>query len=131
MNDGTVQRFTAEQRANLAINDASGQLPSGAKGMYHTHWAEPGTRYFVNDRGNIISDDPADYYEGERVKGQYETTVRYHSPADLANQSNSIVLNRYDGSYYPGPGLPNTDYSVYRTISPPINRFVYSFLFWR
>ena len=109
-----------------------GPVPQGevAFAEYHTHWDKPGiTRYVIHggdgnyvDPYQVALDTPA----GQRVALDKFKTSRYHGDWDYNTGGRpSIVINRYDGSYYSGSG---TSYSV---VNPPINRFVYSFLFWR
>ncbi len=103
MNDGSVKRFPAKTRANYQINGAK-DVPN-SKGWYHTHWDKPGQLISMDEYGNVHHVNASDYYVGERVKIENpQFTERYHSPTDLANASRSIVINRYDGSYFPGSG---------------------------
>ncbi len=107
-----------------------GIAPNDAIAEYHTHWDKPGeTRdiisggdgNYVNPR-NIAENTPV----GQRVLMESFKTARYHGNWDFnTNGKPSIVINRYDGSYYPGYG---GDYSI---ITPPINRFIYSYIFWK
>jgi len=96
-----------------------GTTPNGAFAEYHTHWDKPNITRAINLDGNYINKSTHTGMAAD-IK-----THRYHSLIDLANTHGpSIVINRYDGSYYSGSG----NYSI---INPPINRFIYSFFFWR
>lgn len=114
MEDGSVIRFGPEQRANYKINDIK-YPAAGVKAMYHTHWDAPDNVIFTDSRGNSIH--PSSY------TGPLQTTERYHTPGDLLSKRNTLVINRFDGSYSSGNG-------AYSVINPPINRFIYSFWFW-
>lgn len=113
--------------SNSAIN--LGEAPTDAFAEYHSHWDNPGEVRYTISGGNgkyvnpyaVARNTPV----GERVALDKFTTSRYRGSWDLNTGGRaSFVINRYDGSYYPGSG----NYSI---INPPINRFVYSFFFWR
>ena len=104
-----------------------GAAPNGAFAEYHTHWDSPGQIRYVNDAGNYVDPQQVAFNTpvGEQVRLSKITIARYHGSWDLnTGGMKSLVINRYDGSYYPG-------YGNYSVINPPINRFIYSFYFWR
>lgn len=109
-----------------------GPVPAGevAFAEYHTHWDKPGITRYVLSGGDGTYVDPAQIARetpvGQRVALDRFTTSRYHGDWDYNTGGRpSFVINRYDGSYFSGSG---TNYSV---INPPMNRFIYSFFFWR
>jgi len=109
-----------------------GTVPAGevAFAEYHTHWDKPGITRYVLSGGDGTYVDPAQIARetpvGQRVALDRFTTSRYHGDWDYNTGGRpSFVINRYDGSYFSGNG---TNYSV---INPPMNRFIYSFYFWR
>jgi hypothetical protein len=106
-----------------------GTAPEGAFAEYHTHWDEPGQVRYVIHGGNGNYVDPQEVARdtpvGQRVALDRFITSQYHGSWDLNTGGRpSFVINRYDASYYPG-------YGSYSPFNPPINRFVYSFYFWR
>jgi hypothetical protein len=116
MDDGSVERFGPELRENYKINHFN--MPTDAVAYYHTHWDEPGTTIWVDANGRI-ADRP-----GWTGAADRQVTDQYFSPLDMSVPYKAIVINRYDAAYYPGSGS-------YVTFSPPINRFIWSFYFWR
>jgi hypothetical protein len=116
MNNGSVQRVGAGASSQIDL----GAAPNGAIAEYHTHWDAPGQIRYVNSKGNYST--PEQTYVGDKLA--VIRTSRYHGSWDLnTGGMRSIVLNRYDASYYSGYG------SSYSVINPPVNRFVWSFLF--
>ena len=120
MNDGTVK--SVEPGSNSQID--LGAAPDGAFAEFHTHWDKPGQVRYVDGNGNYSS--PENTYVGDRV--EVIKTARYHGANDFNTRGlKSVVINRYDGSYY----SRTTNGYNYMPINPPITRFVNSFYFWR
>ena len=65
------------------------------------------------------------FYIGDQTTVDKMTVARYHGIDDFDTNLPSLVINRYDASYYSGTG------TAYAPFSPPINRFIWSFLFLR
>ncbi len=123
---GGVHRVGAGNSYDIDL----GIVPDGAYAEYHTHWDRPGVEIVQDVKGGpwMHKSDFQSLHVGEigiAVKGS--ETYRYHSPLDINYGMKSLVINRYDASYYPGMG----GMSSIQPITPPINRFVYSFYFWR
>lgn len=113
LGDGGVKRapFSGRGKHNVDF----GSFPNNAIAEYHIHWQKPGIVYAYRDEfGNIGS--YWDFPKGTVVTEQ--VTTRYHGLDDFATGGlPSLVLNRYDASYYNGGlihwGWP-IDYSIVR-----------------
>jgi RHS repeat-associated protein len=129
MEDKTVKSFSAKQRKSFEISGVPIDLPDDAIGIYHTHWAKPNKLYDITPDGMRITPDTGYTGNGSEVRA-----ARYHSEADLFGPGNSIVINRFDGSYYPGSKAYMTSWSTGLEtfkINPPINRFIFNTFFWQ
>ena len=107
-----------------------GDVPDGAIGEFHTHWDKPGIEIVQDANGGpwMRKSRFQMLNAGKtNIAVNGSETWRYHSPLDIGHGHKSIVINRFDGSYYPGTG----NISNVKQISPPINRFIWSFMFWR
>ena len=89
------------------------------------------------DQLSRVCDDKGNYqYDNFTGWKNPVITERYHSPSDMYNSGGiqSIVMNRYDASYYCGGSYcfdagfigPLSTYSI---ISPPVLRYNFGFLF--
>ncbi len=129
MEDGSFLKMKESYNAGVRFCD---NPPEGAIAEFHTHWDKPGAARFVTDERGIVYSD--------KQYGHYIKCSRYHGAADFTEGIKSLVLNRYDGSYFSGEymveSLPNSfvgppDYvpTPYQIINPPILRYNYGYLF--
>lgn len=120
----------AKHGSNSEIN--LGSAPDDAFAEFHTHWDKPGQTRFVMKGGNGNYVDYQTEHNnaiktGRNVTLEKFTTQRYHGDWDYNTGGRpSLVINRYDGSYYSGTGGKST------SISTPINRYLPNFYsLWR
>lgn len=126
LDDGSFK--TAHRGTSTRID--LGTRPEDAIAEFHTHWDEPGKKVYcdpatgkyletaVNNKNSRI--------EYVNVLDQVEllTTSRYHGATDFTEGIQSIVLNRYDGSFF--SGIKGDSYQI---ITSPVLRYNYAFLF--
>jgi len=113
LSGGGVKRGPFSGRGKYDVN--LGPFPDDAIAEYHTHWQKPGIVYAYRDQSGNIG-PYLSFPDGTVVTEQ--VTTRYHGLDDFATGGlPSLVLNRYDASYYNGGpirwGWP-IDYSVAR-----------------
>ena len=121
---------TSKEIVGNAYDMDLGAAPSGAIAEFHTHWDKPGLDIVQDAKGGpwMRKSTFQRLNAGKtNILVNGSKTYQHHSPMDLGHGYNSIVFNRFDASFYPGTGgMQNV-----QPFTPPINRFVYSFLFWR
>lgn len=124
--DGTVTKEVVGDAYSLSL----GVAPKDALAEFHTHWDKPGIDIVQDANGGpwMHKSTFQRLNQGKtNIKVIGSQTYRYHSPLDLGGGHNSFVINRFDASFYPGIGGT----SSIKPLSPPVNRFIYSFLFWK
>ncbi len=126
MEDGSFKKVSNGTSSRVDL----GPRPDGAIAEFHTHWDRPGkTVYCSPDTGDYLEtkvNTQSSRIEYVNVPDKVEviTTSRYHGVTDLTEGIQSIVLNRYDGSYF--SGVKSTPYQV---ITPSVLRYNYGYLF--
>ena len=103
-NNGGVVQVSNNNRHSLSVQFTNRDILAAEKdggilSSYHTHWAEPGVEYQVNDFNDIV-------YSGEPV-----TTTNGPSPGDIngiANYflGNQILIDRSSFYYYDSSSIP-------------------------
>lgn len=123
LNDGGVKRASPGGVGSIDM----GSVPSNAVAEYHTHWDEPGQiRWESPDGRSYENPDNLPKSGSGKVIIKTSPYSRYHSDIDWNTGGlKSLVINRYDGSYYSGAG-PHCS----TPINPPIARYTYSYYFW-
>jgi RHS repeat-associated protein len=104
----------ASSQVNLGLK------PNGAFAEYHTHWDRPNLIRSVDINGNFTNANKLAQNTpvGQQAVMTNYTTSQYHSPMDFNTGGlPSIVINRYDASFFSGYG---TNYQV---INPSISRY--------
>jgi len=136
--DFQLSRFYGKEYGGLLCDDGSVSDWSGtssgvdipddpdAYAQFHTHWDEPGImRYTLTTNGDYINGE--NYPVGTQVHAIGGLTTQYIDSQDENTSMQEIILNRYDGTYY--PGIQNGCQYNWYPINPPIERFVWSFMF--
>ena len=128
MEDGSF--YTSPEGNSCAVD--LGPRPEGAIAEFHTHWDKPGKVISFDRNGNYVTDP---------TQGRFVSkAARYHGATDFTEGIESIVFNRYDGSYFSGKymtenlpgsfiGSPRWVPTPYQVINPPVLRYNYGFLF--
>ena len=137
MKDGSFKKVPNGTSSEITFEATP---PEGALAEFHTHWDKPGSVRMLNESGSDYIDFN-NYEEGTILNHVAAQKVsRYHGITDFTEGIQSIVLNRYDGSYFSGNymletlpngfiGPPNWVPTPYQIITPPVLRYNYSFLF--
>ncbi len=137
MDDGSFRKLPDGTSSQITFE---GTPPEGAMAEFHTHWDRPGAVRMLNESGsNYLNFN--NYEEGTILNHVAVTKIsRYHGDMDFTEGIQSIVLNRYDGSYFSGEymieslpngfiGPPNWVHTPYQIITPPVLRYNYGYLF--
>lgn len=125
----TNKGTTAEITGN-AYDINLGTAPSNAIAEFHTHWDEGGIPIVQDVKGGpwMHKSDFQKVNAGKiGIPVLSGVTYQHHSPLDLGHGYNSIVINRYDGSFYPGTGAM----SNVQPFPTSLIRYNFSFFFWR
>ena len=128
MEDGSFRKVPNGTNCQITFETTP---PDGAIAEFHTHWDQPGKTISFDENGNYVTDP---------TKSRYvSTTSRYHGITDFTEGIKSLVLNRYDGSYFSGEykiqPLPNGFIGppqgplTYQVINPPVLRYNYGYVF--
>ena len=137
MDDGSFRKLPNGTSSQITFE---GTPPEGAIAEFHTHWDKPGAVRLLNERGSDYIDFN-NYEDGTILNHVAAAKVsRYHGITDFTEGIQSIVINRYDGSYFSGEymiqnlpgdfiGPPNWVPTPYQVINPPVLRYNYGFLF--
>ena len=137
MDDGSFRKLPNGTSSQITFE---GTPPEGAIAEFHTHWDKPGAVRLLNERGSDYIDFN-NYEDGTTLNHVAAAKVsRYHGITDFTEGIQSIVINRYDGSYFSGEymiqnlpgdfiGPPNWVPTPYQVINPPVLRYNYGFLF--
>ena len=128
MEDGSFKKVPNGTNSQITFETTP---PEGAIAEFHTHWDKPGKTICYDQNGNYVTDPN---------QGRFVSTAsRYHGATDYTPDIKSLVLNRYDGSYFSGEytiqNLPNDfigppQFPVpFQIINPPVLRYNYGYLF--